>query len=164
MPYHAGDDRAGHVARCVCGHNRQRHEVPGFDGECIAEACTCKTFRPVTPAAGPVRVAPTPVTVEQTVRVAKVFGDTRARLVAERIEHLTVELKALLAAGRAKAHADHTAAQIKSLPKPRGEDKTTRNVNYGEFPCPEDGCDFVSTTAQGRGAHRRWQHGYQAGA
>lgn len=44
---------APRFARCKCGHAKERHEIPGFDGECSHD-CKCPAYRPDAPAAPPV--------------------------------------------------------------------------------------------------------------
>lgn len=51
------------VAVCRCGHNKSRHDMAGFDGECVAGACTCKGFRPRTE-------EPVPIPVQRPVATA----------------------------------------------------------------------------------------------
>ena len=165
------DNRSEHVARCVCGHNQRRHEGPGFDGECVADGCRCELWRPVstvTAAAPPVVAAPaprpsSPVSVEQVVQAARVYGDKRARLVADRVEHLTAELRALLAAAAARARDEAAQAQIRELPTARvqGQQRRKPTIERGEFPCPD--CGKVFETRQGVGPHRRKAHGYRRG-
>lgn len=149
--------------RCLCGHPKQRHDVPGFNGECIADGCRCAVYQPRQPVTVPQR-QPVPHTLEQIIGAAKTVGSKRARLTAERIEHLADELRHLLAADRAKARADVKAREIANLPKaaqPSGVVKRELTVEYGEFPCPEEGCDFTARTKSGIGPHRRYVHGFR---
>ena len=177
----ARDARALSTARCVCGHNQTRHEIPGFDGECISEGCRCTQYRaklpePV-PASPPVArpasaTAPsTPAridTVEQLVAAARETGDKRALLVIGRIQSMTAELHALVAAHRANQAAqaarerdEQYKAQLAAMPKVRKakavKPKTPRNPN-ALIPCPEDGCEFRAGSATGLASHRRSTH------
>jgi endogenous inhibitor of DNA gyrase (YacG/DUF329 family) len=143
--------------RCVCGHAFRRHDVPGMGGECIAEGCRCVEFRPVergVATRAPAPPQPTPVSIEQLLRVAKQLGDKRERLVAERIEHLVAELRALFAADREKAAAEAAAAQIKELPKPAAAGR--KYAPQEPRNCPE--CGKTCANGQGLAAHRRNAH------
>lgn len=156
----------GYVApavRCECGHNQARHELPGFDGECVAELCRCTLYRPVTPATPtapdvPAKPAAMPKarTVEQLVDVARGTGDKRALLVIGRIQALTDELRALVAAHYARARDGEYQRLLKALPAPAKAHRPS--VVYGEYPCAAPGCGHVAATAQGRAAHRRAVH------
>ena len=140
-------DYAGPTARCVCGHNQGAHEVAGFDGECVRDGCRCTQYRaklpevvaqptplPGTrPAAVPARID----TVEQLVAAARETGDKRALLVIGRIQSMTAELPKVKVGGRERRKIART---------------------HGEYPCPQDDCDFVATTPQGRAAHHRNAH------
>ena len=171
------DLRATNTVRCRCGHNPARHEVPGFDGECIAEACRCTRYETAMPQPVPTRPAPpapasrptapsAPAridTVEQLVAAARETGDKRALLVIGRIQSMTAELSALIAAHRANTAAqaarerdEQFKAQLAAMPKVPGKRTVTRT--QGSHPCPEDGCDYTATTPQGRAAHHRNVH------
>ena len=173
-------DYGGPTARCVCGHNQGKHEIPGFDGECISEGCRCTQYRAklpeLVPASPPVArpagaTAPsTPArldTVEALVAAARETGDKRALLVIGRIQSMAAELSALIAAHRANtaAHAarerdEQFKAQLAAMPKVRkaGEPKATNRITDGAYPCPVDGCGHVSRAPQGVAAHRRAVH------
>jgi pyruvate/2-oxoglutarate dehydrogenase complex dihydrolipoamide acyltransferase (E2) component len=45
------------LAKCRCSHTKDRHEVPGFDGECTADGCKCLSYRPSV-AEAPARTTP----------------------------------------------------------------------------------------------------------
>lgn len=158
--------RGGITVRCVCGHNQARHEVPGFDGECIAEGCRCTSYTERQPAIAPPAPLPTnqPTdrtgridTVEQLVAVARELGDRRALLVIGRIQSMAAELHALIAAHHARARDDAYKAQLAQLAKPERA-KRPYTVTYGEHPCRIEGCDYVATTKQGRASHERNAH------
>lgn len=34
-----------HTEVCACGHKKDKHELPGFDGECVGDGCKCRRFR-----------------------------------------------------------------------------------------------------------------------
>lgn len=34
-----------HTEVCACGHKKDKHELPGFDGECIGDGCKCRQYR-----------------------------------------------------------------------------------------------------------------------
>lgn len=151
----------GPAVRCECGHNQTRHDLPGFDGECIADGCRCTLWRPVQPATEPGRPAapagpPKVETVEQLVQVARGTGDKRALLLIGRVQAITDELRALVAAHYARARDDAYKAKLAGLPNPANGRKPS--VGYGEYLCDAPGCGHVAATAQGRAAHRRAVH------
>lgn len=185
-------DYGGPTARCACGHNQGKHEIPGFDGECIAEGCRCTQYRaklpePV-PASPPVArqagaTAPsTPArldTVEQLVAAARETGDKRALLVIGRLQSMVAELHALIAAHRANTAAQAARerdeafkAQLAALPKvrkakaprdPNAPRRVTAPVVPGGVDCPLCGRNFP--TKQGAVLHRRRAHeGYNPNA
>ena len=170
-------DYALPAVRCVCGHNQGRHEVPGFDGECIAEGCRCTKFVAKLPEVSAPTGTPGPLvpprratdTVEALVAAARDTGDRRALLVIGRIQSMTAELRHLVAAHRANLAAqaarerdEQYRAALAAMPKPArrktGEPKAPGRLPHGEYPCTADGCGYVATTAQGRAAHRRSVH------
>jgi hypothetical protein len=148
-------------SRCECGHNQQRHEMAGFDGECVADGCRCKKFRPVEQAVAAAR-APLgrppqqAVTVERLLAVAHASGDKRCVLLAAKIGHELQEIRARLAALRAKASADAIQARLAQVPGHSARPSGPRPVV--EVPCSREGCGRVFASSQGRALHERRAH------
>lgn len=160
--------------RCVCLHSKDRHELPGFQGECVAEGCRCTEYRPRHPASQSVtstRPAPEPKparieTVEQLVEAARETGDKRALLVIGRLQSMTAELHALVAAHRANQAAQAARerdaqyqAQLATLPKPPKATEPSPvqlPLVRSSYPCLD--CFFIASSSAGLSAHRRARH------
>lgn len=75
---------------CECGHALQRHEVPGFDGECVSDGCRCAKYRPrsttvdlTPPATAPVTApAPAKPAPPAVVQAARPGGPTAEQIIA----------------------------------------------------------------------------------
>lgn len=135
-------------SRCECGHNQSRHEIRGFDGECIGESCHCKSFRPVerarAVAALPVgRPEPTRLTVEQLLRLASASGDRRTVALAGKVARAVGELRTMLAALRVARLTPGRAPLVNGS---------------GEHLCGAPDCDRTFPSAQGLSLHRRRAH------
>lgn len=150
--------------RCRCGHAKPRHDLPGFDGECVAEGCRCHLFSVVqiaavstaaVPAHNPASGALT--TVEQVVSIARSLGTRRMLLTVARVDHLVAELRALIMADRAKARAEAAREQIDAIDT---ESKATAKAHkpVGHLPCGHPGCVRTFTSGQGVALHRRRVH------
>ena len=148
--------------RCQhCGHSLQRHELAGFEGECVADGCRCRAFRSVSPEPSRIR------SVEQLVAVARETGDRRALLVIGRIQSMAAELQALIAAHGANQAAqaarerdEQYKARLAALPKPHRAQrpKAANRISNGSYPCPVEGCDHTARAPQGLSVHRRAVH------
>jgi hypothetical protein len=149
------------IERCVCLHAKQRHEVAGFDGECIAEGCRCAAFElrlpqsadaPTPPPFSAPRLAPVSLTtIEQTLTAARELSDKRTTLVVTRVEHLVAELRNRIYAERNKARDAELEAEIKQL------DAGTQRRGVPDKTCTECG----QTGLRNLGVHRRNKHGYR---
>lgn len=166
----SADLSAAMPARCRCGHNKARHDVAGFDGECIGEGCRCIRYREVERTGPPATAGSAgrtdvglPPQTAQILKAGRASGDRRAQLVADRIEALCTELGALLKAEAARAAADaarERAAQLKreiaAQPKAVGGHRASPPPATGV--CPECGKPGLRNV----GAHRTKAHGYRA--
>jgi hypothetical protein len=157
--------------RCRCSHTRARHELPGFDGECVATDCRCTEFRlveheiaqPPAPARRDPAVSGVLNTVEQVVAIARSIGTRRMLLTAARVDHQVAELRALIVAERAKARDEAARQQIVAIDR---ETKATAKARKppkqpaGEGPhaCGREGCDRSFITTQAAAMHRRRAH------
>ncbi len=168
---------------CKCSHAKARHELSGFDGECVADACRCRAFRPQ---AGPVPAAPTPPTVKALVQAIDATPPKAAPAVsvdellakakqsdlkpivrlAERIEALAEDLRARVteedAAEAVKAHIAKLTKQLadaKAKLQRVGRGKGKPAAEPGGVSCPD--CPKTFGSAQGLSMHRFRAHGYR---
>lgn len=159
--------------RCECGHPAQRHELPGFDGECVSEGCRCTTYRPRLTAVAPAllgRPVPTPVRsgIEQMIAQGKRSQSKRTRALVDRLESEVADLYGRLKAERAMVAAQAAAASAKqvidaplpaTVPLPADDlDTKPEPAPSVARPCPVDGCEFVAGNPQGLASHNRSVH------
>lgn len=169
--------------RCECGHNQQRHQVPGFDGECVADGCRCDLYRrrdTISPFPGirPALAPRPPVArsgIEQLLDAAARSGSKRTQALAQRILADVTDLYSRVKAERAAVAAETAAASARAvvnatLAKPAAlpvEDLTVKperaaSVRKPSTPktCPQ--CGKVCASGTGLSAHTRTAHGDNA--
>lgn len=170
-------------ALCRCGHLQHRHEVPGFDGECVADGCRCTEFRArdqgTVPARSTTRPAvsiPTSQTIAQPGPAAPTISDLigagkrsevkRTVALAEKLEALALDLrgrladerKAAIEARERQAQQAAARAEIERLQRQLAAAKAKLGgAAAADHPCPS--CPQRFTTAGNLGRHRRDMHG-----
>lgn len=86
-------------------------------------------------------------------KIDDLLDDLRTRLHDEQAAREEAEREAAAKAER-DAEIAKLEARLAELKSGKGGGVHTR----GEYPCDEPGCDFVGTSAQSRGGHRRYHH------
>lgn len=164
------------VTPCQCGHARRRHELPGFDGECVADGCRCTTYRPRLPSSDSVEVvlpvrrpfagalgvpAPARSGVEQVIAAGKQSASKRTVAIAERIETWVADLYRRLRAEREARDAEAQLAAAKAVtaapapvvePLPPEDEPAVARV-AGGYVCPD--CGQACANGTGLAAHKR---------
>jgi hypothetical protein len=164
---------------CRCGHNRLSHEVEDAPA-CVHEGCGCQDFRAAIAGVPTSTVGPT---AEQLIaagkrseskrivalsdRIAEQLSDLGARLRQERQDseerrkHAEAQQKARAEIERLERELAAARALVKGRTPPSTVSSRAHPPTYGEYPCPDEQCPKVATTAQGLSAHRRSAHGYR---
>lgn len=163
-----------------CSHNRRRHELPGFAGECVSDGCRCGAFLPRTQhvaiPASPPRLPSPRSDLAVLVEAGKRSASKRTRAVAERVETFAADLHGRLRAEREQREAQEALAAAKTVtdvPMPTVDPLPAEDLvgapnasplKGRELPadktCPECGKSGLKQL----GAHRRFAHGYRRAA